>query len=291
MKKYYHILYITLFLYSCNSNNNNNAHVVENVDASKNVEVSVVPANPVENKVVFNLDKLIGLYNYQISKIMGGYAISSTTTLTISKINNEFFYSAYRSTIDEYNNYKKTDESFKGSLILNDDKIIFQGGEFGNRGAYITINSQNIHLDDIKDFVINFSPSRGNPMSFNKVQSIFKPVDPSSTSKEEKDNSNSNYKIFKIDDFTVKYDLSKKYTWDEVYEYNNQEKEWILPTIEELEIIYKNKNLIGIKSGMFWSSTIGTPLRVGMIYYIDFNTGEASKTNGGENYVIFIKKR
>ena len=102
MKKYYPILYMTLFLYSCNSNNNNNAHVVENVDTSKNVEISVVQANPVENKVVFNLDKLIGLYNYQISKIMGGYEISSTTTLTISKINNEFFYSAYRSTIDEY---------------------------------------------------------------------------------------------------------------------------------------------------------------------------------------------
>ena len=104
---------------------------------------------------------------------------------------------------------------------------------------------------------------------------------------------NTHFKIYNIGNYKIKYAVGAKLDWGEVFDLAKKSEktktdEWRLPTIEELrEIYFFRQNLVETK-GIFWSSTIGFPLRMGLISCIDFTKGEEFLINEGKNYYILI---
>jgi hypothetical protein len=121
-----------------------------------------------------NLDNLIGNYSNNITKIMGGYRISSDSWLSISKKNSVYNYTLIITTIDEYNNNEPRKEITKGTLKNINNKIYFNGGDYGNRGANILFNTSSDLRYSIPRFTINFSTGRGNPIVFEKSSPLAK---------------------------------------------------------------------------------------------------------------------
>ena len=109
------------------------------------------------------------------------------------------------------------------------------------------------------------------------------------------DKGENNFKIYTISNYQIKYNKDTKLDWDEVFDIAIKSKKnnfntWRLPTIEELKEIYQFRNNLGITSGVFWSSTIQPPDRMGLFSCIDFSNGDDGIIdNGGQHYYLLIK--
>ena len=111
-----------------------------------------------------NSQNLIGLYQHTISRVMGGYRISSTSSLDISKNEKQTLsYFVTTTVVDEYNGGVPRTEETSGVLKLIGNKYKFVGGSYGERGAYLLTNNKiNTNL------IIYFAPSRGDAMRFDR---------------------------------------------------------------------------------------------------------------------------
>ncbi len=106
--------------------------------------------------------------------------------------------------------------------------------------------------------------------------------------------SSSNFKIYNIGNYQIKYAKGAKLDWGQAYDLiEKSEKsnvnDWRLPTVEELKEIYFDRQSIGISSGTFWSATLSGPLRMGFINCIDFAKGEEFILNEGKCFYLLVK--
>ena len=106
--------------------------------------------------------------------------------------------------------------------------------------------------------------------------------------------SSSNFKIYNIGNYQIKYAKGAKLDWEQAYDLIEKSEEsnvndWRLPTVEELREIYFFRESIGIKGGTFWSSSLKSPLRMGLIYCIDFSYGAEYIDNKGKCFYLLVK--
>jgi hypothetical protein len=111
-----------------------------------------------------NAQNIIGSYEHFKSRVMGGYRISSTSNLEISKNEKQTLnYFVTTTFVDEYNGSVPKTEETSGVIKLINNKYKFIGGGYGERGAYILPNNKiNTNV------IIYFAPSRGDAMIFER---------------------------------------------------------------------------------------------------------------------------
>ncbi len=115
--------------------------------------------------------KVVGTYQHNISRNMGGFKISATTELTIRKVNPSYYrYQMSVTTIDEMYGGTPKKKNYSGNL--NSEKIEnhewkFVGGDLGERGAYIKVPG-NGWTSPPSNIAVYFSPGRGNSMDFKR---------------------------------------------------------------------------------------------------------------------------
>lgn len=107
---------------------------------------------------------IVGSYQHTISRVMGGYRISSTSNLDISKNEKQTLsYFVTTTVVDEYNGGAPRTEETSGVVKLIGNKYKFVGGSYGERGAYLLTNNKiNTNV------IIYFAPSRGDAMRFDR---------------------------------------------------------------------------------------------------------------------------
>tara|TARA_B100001287_G_C22668420_1_gene523996 strand:- start:784 stop:1458 length:675 start_codon:yes stop_codon:yes gene_type:complete len=148
MKKLLLILLCLPLIYSCGDNNDNNK----------------------EKKTVKGTN-IIGEWHHEISKMMGGYRITSTSLLTIIRNGpGDYEYKVKQTTVDEmYGGNPKT-SYYNGKLngTVTDRKFRFSSGNYGERGGYIVVPED--YWDDYnpENITINFDKNRGNTMIFSR---------------------------------------------------------------------------------------------------------------------------
>ena len=104
-----------------------------------------------------------------------------------------------------------------------------------------------------------------------------------------------NFETWSISKYQIKYKKGTKLDWGEVYDIANKSKGnvfnvWRLPSIEELKEIYPFRHSLGITSGIFWSSTIHPPDRMGFFSCIEFSNGDDGiLSNEGQLYYLLVK--
>jgi hypothetical protein len=113
----------------------------------------------------------VGDWYHETSRNMGGYNISAQTKLTIIRIEAGVYEYNLATTMNDqmYGGNPKTQySSGKFEENIKDNKWVFSGGTFGNRGGYIVIPED--HWDDYKPntLTVNFESGRGNSMTFTK---------------------------------------------------------------------------------------------------------------------------
>lgn len=113
----------------------------------------------------------VGDWYQEISRNMGGYQISAKTKLTIIRNGpGDYEYRLETTRVDAmYGGQPKTEySSGRFEEDVKDNKWRFSGGDYGNRGGYIVVPSDN--WDDYKpsEITIQFASGRGNSMIFNR---------------------------------------------------------------------------------------------------------------------------
>lgn len=111
----------------------------------------------------------LGDWYHETSRNMGGYQISSKTKLTVIRNSpGDYDYSLETTVVDAmYGSQPKTEySSGRFEENIKDNKWRFSGGEFGNRGGYIAVPSDNWNNYKPSELVIQFVIGRGNTMTF-----------------------------------------------------------------------------------------------------------------------------
>lgn len=113
----------------------------------------------------------VGNWYHDISRDMGGYQISQKTKLTIIRNGpGDYEYRLEQTVIDAMYGGQPKNEYSSGRFEENisENKWRFSGGDFGNRGGYIQVPSDN--WDDYKpsEITIRFASNRGNSMTFKR---------------------------------------------------------------------------------------------------------------------------
>jgi len=113
----------------------------------------------------------VGNWYHYISRNMGGYQISQETKLIITRNGHgDYEYRLEQTVIDAMYGGQPKNEYSSGRFEENisDNKWRFIGGNFGNRGGYIQVPSDN--WDDYKpsEIIVHFGSNRGNSMIFKK---------------------------------------------------------------------------------------------------------------------------
>lgn len=113
----------------------------------------------------------VGDWYHSKSDMMGGYQIQQNTKLTIIRNGpGDYEYQVEVLTVDAYNGGIPNKEYSSGRIEgeIRDQKWRFSGGDFGDRGGYIEVPS-----DDWKDYnpseiYVRFASRRGHPMTFKR---------------------------------------------------------------------------------------------------------------------------
>ena len=116
-------------------------------------------------------------------------------------------------------------------------------------------------------------------------------------SQAQKKSISSNYKTYTVGNYAIIYANGAKMDWFQVANYSdeyyntdlNSTSKWRLPSIEELRYIFKNKKLVNINKGVFWSMTHSGSMRFGLYNCIDFNNGEESLNSDGSYDFILVR--
>lgn len=113
----------------------------------------------------------VGDWHHEISRNMGGYQISQKSKLTIVRNGtSDYEYQLETITIDAMYGGKPKRSNTSGIFEKNTsaNKWRFSGGDFGERGGYIQIPSDNWDNYKPSDILIGFASGRGNPMTFTR---------------------------------------------------------------------------------------------------------------------------
>ena len=113
----------------------------------------------------------VGDWYYEITRDMGGYQISSKTKLTILRNGSgDYEFKLIKTVVDAmYGGQPKTEySSGRFEQVETDNKWHFIGGDYGDRGAYIAIPSDNRNNYKPSEIIIHFNTGRGNTMSFKR---------------------------------------------------------------------------------------------------------------------------
>jgi hypothetical protein len=120
-------------------------------------------------------EKFVGEWQYENSKMMGGYRISGNYKLFINKTGPGKYGYKFELTIIDYmygGHPKKEYSSGKLDSILTDEfKWKFTSGDFANRGGYIFIEDD-VFQGDKKpdDFSVHFNEGEGDILSFKRIK-------------------------------------------------------------------------------------------------------------------------
>jgi|688.fasta_scaffold09086_12 hypothetical protein len=232
---------------------------------------------------------IIGSFQHIKSRVMGGYRISSTSNLEISRNEKkEIRYFVITTVVDEYNGSVPRIEETSGVIKLINNKYKFIGGSYAERGAYILLNNKMN-----SKVLISFAPGRGDAMLFDKKVIIDNKIDNNSLNSSL--DVKNDFKIYATSKYQIKYTKGAKLDWGKVFDIafkseENNFNSWRLPTIDELKEIYSLRHSLGITSGVFWSSTLHPPDRMGLISCLDFSNGDDGILyNEGKYYYLLIK--
>ena len=246
---------ILIFLYGCGD-----------AATEANIATSAVhlDASPTESKASvnkFDISKLVGKYNYYKEKVIGGYKISGDYDLTLRK---DFSYKMFITNMDEYNDNQLNYKSYEGRFNYDDyNTIKFFEGDFGGRGGKIYLSESNLN-GNLDQITVTFSSGRGDPMYFHRIierKPIFTAENvkqPTSSSSIDKSVASIIGKPFKISNLeVVQKDFPNVMNWNDAKEACAELGDgWRLPTKDELNILYNNKDKIGgFASVAYWSSS------------------------------------
>ena len=113
----------------------------------------------------------VGDWHHEISRNMGGYNISSKSKLTIIRIEAGVYeYKLAITTTDQmYGGQPKTEIS-NGKLdeVVENGKWKFLTGDYGNRGGFIVVPSDEWENNSPNEIEIEFESGRGNSMTFRR---------------------------------------------------------------------------------------------------------------------------
>jgi hypothetical protein len=147
---------------------------------------------------------IIGSFQHFKSRVMGGYRISSTSNLEISKNEQKVIsYFVIKTVVDEYNGSIPRTEETSGVIKLINNKYKFIGGSYGESGAYILPNNKMN-----SKVLISFAPGRGDAMLFDKKVFIDDNIDNNSLNSSldvTKKNNNTVHDYFDSDFFNKFY--------------------------------------------------------------------------------------
>lgn len=217
----------------------------------------------------FNVTTLVGKYNYYKQKLIGGYKISGDNDLTLKE---DFSYKLFVTYMDEYNDNELKYNLYEGRYSYDGfNTIEFIDGNLGERGAKIYLSESNLN-GNLDQITITFSSGRGDAMYFNRIIENQKPIftaenvkqptsenvkQPTSSSSIDKSVASIIGKPFKISNLeVVQKDFPNVMNWNDAKEACTELGDgWRLPTKDELNILFNNKDKIGgFAGGYYWSS-------------------------------------
>jgi len=246
---------ISIFLFACGG------AVTEARTDTAAVYVDTRSSQSSINVNKFNVAILVGKYNYYKQKLIGGYKISGDYDLTL---NEDLSYKLFITNMDEYNDNQLNYNLYKGRYSYDGfNTIDFIDGNLGERGAKIYLSESNLNAN-LDQITITFSSGRGDAMYFNRIKENQKPIfadetvkEPTLSSSEDNKDLNVIDKPFKISNLEVlQKDFPNVMNWNDAKEACAELGDgWRLPTKDELNILYNNKDKIGgFAGGYYWSS-------------------------------------
>ncbi len=153
------VVIISIFLSACGG-----ASTEAKTDSAVTLIDIYSPSQPPISK--FDINNLVGKYDYANEKVMGGYKISGYYELTIKK---DFSYHLFKSVVDEYNDNKMSLSSYDGRFKYVDNNLIeFIEGDLGERGGKIYLTESNLN-GNVNQLTVVFSNNRGEEMNFVKI--------------------------------------------------------------------------------------------------------------------------
>jgi len=196
---------------------------------------------------------LEGVYSSYISKKMGGFNISQSAELIISKDeNNVLRYNVTNTTIDEYNGSVPRIETTEGKLkAINTQQYNFIGGTYGERGAYFRL-SLNKPTISINQLVIFFAPQRGNSMIFSKQASL----NENSSTTQKNANTYSSETVLINGEYWMTNNLNvSEFNNGDIIQKVNNYQEWKIACDrkEPIWMYYKNNPSNGLKYGKIYN--------------------------------------
>ena len=113
----------------------------------------------------------VGDWYHEISRNMGGYEISQKTILTIIRNGpGDYEYQLKKRVRDAMYGGQPKNEYSSGKFeeIIKENKWRFSGGDYGNRGGYIEVPSDNWDDYEPSEITVRFGRNRGNSMKFER---------------------------------------------------------------------------------------------------------------------------
>ena len=249
------VVFISIFLSACGG------AATEAIIDTAAVYVDTRSSQSSINVNKFNVATLVGKYNYYKQKLIGGYKISGDYDLTL---NEDFSYKLFVTNMDEYNDNQLNYNLYKGRYSYDGfNTIDFIDGNLGERGAKIYLSESNLN-GNLDQITVTFSSGRGDPMYFHRIierKPIFTAENvkqPTSSSSIDKSVASIIGKPFKISNLeVVQKDFPNVMNWNDAKEACAELGDgWRLPTKDELNILYNNKDKIGgFASVAYWSSS------------------------------------
>lgn len=114
--------------------------------------------------------KTQGKWYHEVTRNMGGFQISASTELSIKRSGTgDYNYTISTTVIDEmYGGLPKTEfSSGKLDNIVNNEKWKFVSGDFGDRGGWIIVPSDEWKSNPT-EITVQFDSGRGNSMIFHR---------------------------------------------------------------------------------------------------------------------------
>ena len=115
--------------------------------------------------------KTVGSWHHEVSRNMGGFQISANTELSIKRNGpGDYNYSISTTIVDDmYGGEPKTEySSGKLDSVVDQNKWKFISGDYGNRGGYIVVPSDQWEHETPTEITVEFESGRGNSMTFTR---------------------------------------------------------------------------------------------------------------------------
>lgn len=115
--------------------------------------------------------KVVGVWNNEISRKMGGFIISKKTKLTITRNGpGDYNYELFETVVDQMYGSQQKQEYSIGKLdsVAYGDKWNFISGEYHERGGYILVPTDKWEELSPNEIIVKFNEGSGFPITFNR---------------------------------------------------------------------------------------------------------------------------